>query len=228
MLTKVCLVKGMVFAVVMYASESWTIKKAEHQSIDAFELWYWRRLLRVPWTARRWNQSIIKEISPEYSLGGLMEVEAPILWPLDAKNWLLGKDPEAGKDWRQEEKGMTEGVMVRWHHRFDGHEFKQAPAVCDGQGSLACCSPWGSKESDTTECWTELKGMLSHFSHVRLFVTHGLFMWFSSQEYWSGLPCPPPGVSFQPRYQIHVSYVSYLGRQILYCWHHWEASYNCC
>ena len=78
------------------------------------------------------------------------EAEAPILWPPDAKNWLTGKDPDAGKDWRQEEKGMTEDEMVGWHHWLDGHEFEQAPGVGDGQGSL-CCSPWGYKESDTTE-----------------------------------------------------------------------------
>ena len=86
------------------------------------------------------------------------EAEAPILWPPDMKNWLTGKDPDAGKDWRWEEKGTTEDEMVGWHHWFDGHEFKQAPGVGDGQGSLACCSPWGFKESEMTERlnWTEL------------------------------------------------------------------------
>ena len=85
------------------------------------------------------------------------EVEASILWAPDAKNWLIGKDPDAGKDWRQEEKGMTEDEMVGWHHWLDGH--KQAPGVGDGQGSLVCCSPWSHKELDTTEWlnWTELK-----------------------------------------------------------------------
>ena len=104
--TKVHLVKAMVFPVGIYGCESWTIKKAECWRIDAFELWCWRRLLRVPWTARRSNQSILKEISPEYSLEGLMlKLKLPILWPLDAKNWLTRKDPDAGKDWRREEKG---------------------------------------------------------------------------------------------------------------------------
>jgi len=79
------------------------------------------------------------------------EPEAPKLWPPDVKHWLTGKDPDAGKDWRREEKGMTEDEMVGWHHQPDGHEFEQAPGVCDGQGSLACCSPWGCKELDTTE-----------------------------------------------------------------------------
>ena len=79
------------------------------------------------------------------------ETEVPILWPPDAKNWLIWKDPDAGKDWRQEEKGTTEDEMVGWHHQLDGHEFEQALGVGDGQGSLVCCSPWGLKESDTTE-----------------------------------------------------------------------------
>ena len=96
--TKVHVVKGMVFPIIMYGCESLTIKKAEHRRIDAFELWCWRRLLRVPWTARRSNRSILKEISPEYSLEGHAEAETPILWPPDAKNSLFGKDPDAGKD----------------------------------------------------------------------------------------------------------------------------------
>ena len=113
LLTKVHLVKAMVFPVVMYGCESWTVRKAECQRIDGFELWCWRRLLRVPWTARRSNQSVLKEISPEYSLEGLMlKLKLPILWPPDVKNWLTGKDPDAGKDWRREEKGTTEDEML--------------------------------------------------------------------------------------------------------------------
>ena len=83
------------------------------------------------------------------------EAEVPILWSPNAKNWLIGKDPEAGKDWRQEKKGMTEDEMVGWHHWLNGHEFEQAPGVGDGQEGLACCSPWGCKELDTTRA-TEL------------------------------------------------------------------------
>ena len=79
------------------------------------------------------------------------EGEAPILWPPDMKIWLIGKDPGPGKDWRQEEKGMTEDAMVGWHHQLDGHEFEQAPGVGEGQRSLACCTLWGRKESDMTE-----------------------------------------------------------------------------
>ena len=108
LLTKVHLVRAMVFPVVMYGCESWTINQAECWRIDAFELWCWRRVLRLPWTARRSNQSILMEISP----GGTdVKVETPILWPSDAKSWLIWKDPDAGKDWRWEEKGKTE---VRW------------------------------------------------------------------------------------------------------------------
>ena len=123
-----------------------TIKKAEHQRTDVFKLWCWRRFLCIPWTARKSNQSILKEISTEYSLEGLMlklklQYFGHLMWRF------IGKDSDAGKDWRQEEKGTTE--MVGWHHQLDGHE--QAPGVGDGQGSLACCSPWGCKELDMTE-----------------------------------------------------------------------------
>ena len=118
--TKVHLVKAMVFPVVMYGCESWTIKKAECWRINAFELCCWRRLLRVPWIARS-NQSILKEIF----IGRCdAEIEAPILWPPAMKNWLIRKDPDAGKHWRWEEKGMTEDEMVGWHHLLNGHEFE--------------------------------------------------------------------------------------------------------
>ena len=135
----------------MYGCESWTIKKAEHWRIDAFELWCWRRLLRVPWTARRSIQTILKEISPEYSLEGLM-----LKLKLQYFGYLMRgthswKRPYAGKDWRQEEKGTTEDDMVGWHHQLNGHEFEQTPEDSEGQGSLACNNPWGRKESDTTE-----------------------------------------------------------------------------
>ena len=126
--TKVHLVKAMVFLIVTYGCESWTVKKAEHWRTDAFELSCWRRLLRVPWTARRSNQLILKEISPECSLKGLMlKLKLQNVWsssPPNVKNGHTGKDPDAGKDWRQEEKGMTEEEMVGWHHWCDGHEFE--------------------------------------------------------------------------------------------------------
>ena len=161
--TKVRIVKSMMFPVVMNWCESWTIKKAEHRRIDAFELWCWRRLLRVPWTARRSNQSTLKEISPEYSLEGPMlklklQYFGHLMWRTDSL-----KSPDAGKDWRQEKKGTTEDEMVGWHHQPNGHEFEQAPENGEGQGSLACCSPWDHKETETTEWlnWTynpQMKG----------------------------------------------------------------------
>ena len=123
LLTNVHLVKAMVFPVVMYGCESWTTKKAEPWRIDAFELWCWRRLLRVPWTARRSNQSFLKEISPEYSLERLTLKLKFQYWPPVVKNWLIGKEPDVGKHWRQE-KGMTEDEMVGWHHWLNGHEFE--------------------------------------------------------------------------------------------------------
>ena len=118
--TMVHLVKAMVFPVVMYGCESWTVKKADRRRIDAFEVWCWRRLLRVPWTARRSNQSILKEICPGCSLEGLMLKLK--LWPPHAKSRLTGKDSDVGRDWQQEEKGMTEDEMAGWHHGLDGRE----------------------------------------------------------------------------------------------------------
>ena len=151
--TKVHLVKVMVFPVVVYGCESWTIKKAERWRIDVFELWFWRRLLRIPWTTRRSNQSFLKEINPEYSLEGLMlklKLQS-VPWPPHAKSWLIGKASDAGRDWGQEEKRMTEDEMAGWYHWLDGHESEWTPGVGDGQGGLACCDSWGRKESDRTE-----------------------------------------------------------------------------
>ena len=119
---KVRLVKAMVFPVVMCGCESWTIKKSERR-IDAFELWCWRRLLRVPWTARRSNQSILKEISPGCCLEGLMlKLKLQYFAHLMRRADSLEKT-DAGRDWGQEEKGTTEDEMAGWHHRLNGHEF---------------------------------------------------------------------------------------------------------
>ena len=148
----------MVFPVVMYGCESWTVKKAEHRRIDAFELCCWRRLLRVPWTARRSNQSILKEISPGISLEGMMlKLKLQYFGHLMRRADTLEKT-DAGRDWGQEEKGTTEDEMAGWHHWLDGREFEWTPGVGDGQGGLACCHSWGRKESDTIERlhWTEL------------------------------------------------------------------------
>ena len=149
--TKIHLVKAMFFPVVKYGCESWTVKKGECWRIDAFELWCWRRLLRVLWTARRSNQSILKEISPEYSLEGLMlklklEYFGHLMWRADSfeKTLMLGKiEGRRGRGWQR----------MRW---LDGitnsmNKFEQTPGDSEGQRSLACCSPWGHKESDTTE-----------------------------------------------------------------------------
>ena len=115
--TKVCLVKAMVFPVVIYGCESWTVKKAECQIIDAFKVWCWRRLLRVPWTARRSNQSILKEISPECSFEGMMlKLKLQYFGHLMRRDDLIGQDSDAGRDWGPEEKGTTEDEMAGWHH----------------------------------------------------------------------------------------------------------------
>ena len=182
--TKVHLVKAMVFPVVLYGCASWTIKKAEHQIIDAGEdSWELEKTLESPldckgqidaledsWVLEKTLESPLdcKEIQPVHPKGDQSwmfigrtdaEAETPILWPPDAKSWLTGKDPDAGKDWGQEEKGMAEDEMVGWHHQLDGHGFGWTLGVCDGQVGLACCGSWGRKESDTTEWlnWTELK-----------------------------------------------------------------------
>ena len=143
--TNICLVKAMVFPVVMYGCESWTVKKAEHQRIDAFELWCWRRLFRVPRTTRRSNQSILKEISPGYSLERLMlrlklQYFGHLIWRVDEL-----EKTDTGRDWGQEEKGMTEDELAGWHHRLYAHEFEWTLWVGDGQGGLACCDSWGRK-----------------------------------------------------------------------------------
>ena len=166
--TKVHLVKAVVFPVVMYGCESWTVKKAECRRIDGFELWCWRRLLKAPWTARRSNQSILMEISPGCSLEGLMLKLKPqyfghLMWRTDSLEKTL-------RDWGQEEKGTTKDEMAEWHHWLDGHEFEWTPRVGDGQGGLACCDSWGCKQSDTTEWlnWTEL--MVSGVFYCGFFV----------------------------------------------------------
>ena len=147
--TKVCLVKAMVFPVVMYGCDSWTIKKAEHRRIDAFDLWFWRRLLRVPWTARRSNQSILKEISPGCSLEGLMlklklQYFGHLMWRADSfeKTLILGKI-EGGRT-----RGWWRMRQLDW---LNEHGFGWTPGVVDGQGGLACCGSWGCKDLDMNE-----------------------------------------------------------------------------
>ena len=121
-----------------------------------------------------------------------VEAETPILWPPDVKNWLIRKDPNAGKDWRQEEKGMTEDEMAGWHHQLNEYEFEQALGVGDGQGSLVSCSPWGCKESDTTE-W------LTHSLHFLIFY---IYFWYCIQ--WLSIMCSVSSVQSLSRVQLFV------------------------
>ena len=141
-------------------------------------VWMWELDYKESWEPKNWcfwtvvlektleNPLDCKKIQQAYPKGNLCwifigrtdaEAETPILWPPDVKNWLTGKDPDSGKDWKQDQKETTEDEMVWWHYQLDGHEFEQAPGVGDGKGSLACCSPWGCKESDMTELlnWTD-------------------------------------------------------------------------
>ena len=144
----------------MYRSESCTIKKAEHWRIDAFELWCWRRLLRVPWTARSSNQSILEEINPEYSLEGLMlklQYSGHLMQSADSLQKTL------------EEKRVTEDEMVGWPHQLNRHESEQTPGDGEGQGSLAWCSPQGCKESDTTYQLSNNKILDSKTFTIRIF-----------------------------------------------------------
>ena len=159
--TNVHIIQAMVFPIVMYRCESWTINKTEHWRIDAFELWCWRRLLRIHWTARKSNQSILKEINPEYLLGGLMlklrfQYFSHLMWRADSleKTLMLGKTE--GRKRRGQQR------MVGWPHQLYGHEFDQALGDGEGQGSLVCCSLWDHKELDRTEDWTTACHTLSY------------------------------------------------------------------
>ena len=157
----------------MYGCESWTIKKAEHWRIDAFWTVVLEKTLESPLDC--------KEIQPVHPKGNWswvfigrtdVEAETPVFWPPDVKNWLIWKDHDAGKDWRQEEKGSTEDEMVEWYHQLDGHEFEQALGVGDGQGGLVCFSPWGCKKSDMNEWlnWLELNVYSSLYNKSLLLI----------------------------------------------------------
>ena len=158
----VCLVKAIVFPVVIYGCASWTIKKAEYQRIDEFELWCWRRLLRVPWTLRVWLDSGVQPVHPKGNQSWIFigrtdpEAEAPVLCPPDVKNWIIGKDLDAGKDWTQEEKGKTEDATVVWHHWLNGRDLSKLwELVMDREAW--CAAVHGVKKSWTwLSYWTEL------------------------------------------------------------------------
>ena len=186
LLTKVGMVKAMVFPVVMYGCESWTVEKAEHQRIDAFELWSWRRLLRVPWAARRSNQSVLKEISPGYSLEGMMlklklQYFGHFMWRVDSleKTLMLGGIGGRTKRGRQRMRwldGITDPMDV----------FAWTPGVGDGQGGLACCNSWAHKESDTTERlnWTE---PFRCSNSIMLILKESLHVWNTGKYLWMNL-----------------------------------------
>ena len=168
----------------MYRCESWTVKKAEHRRIDAFELWCWRRLLRIPWTARRSNQPILKEICPGISLEGMMlklklQCFGHLMWRVDS----LEKTLMLGRIEGRRSRGRHRMRWLNGHHQLDGHEFEWTPGVGDGQGGLVCCSPRGHKESNTTEKlnWTELKTDVKEHQSKNYFHLH--FLWFQIFHY---------------------------------------------
>ena len=148
---KVCVVKAMVFLVVMNGYE------LDHKEGWVLKNWCLQTVVLEKTLESPLDRKDIKPVHPNENQPWIFigkadaKAEAPILWPPDAKSQLIGKDPDAGKDWRQKEKGTTEDEMARWHHWLNGHEFEQTPGDSEGQGSLVCCSPWGCKESNTTE-----------------------------------------------------------------------------
>ena len=144
--TKVRLVKAMVFPVVMYGCESWTVKKSWVLKNWCFWTVVLGKTLESPLDSKEIKPVNLKWNQPWTLIGWTdAKAETPVVWPPDVKSWLIGKDPDAGKDWRQKEKRATEGEMVGWYHRLDGREFEWTPGVGDGQGGLACCNSWGRR-----------------------------------------------------------------------------------
>ena len=159
------------------------VLSSQSYDLSSSHVWMWELDYKESWVPKNWcfwtvvleknldsplDRKEIKPVNPKANQSWIFigrtdaEAETPILWPHEAKNRLTGKDPDAGTDWRQEEKGTTEDEMIEWHHWLDGHELEQALGVGDGQGGLVCCSPWGRKESDMTEWlnWTELSAQI--------------------------------------------------------------------
>ena len=156
--TKVHIAKAMAFPVVMYGSENWTIKKVDHKQLmhstcgAGEDSWEFSDSKEIKLVNLKGNQSwIFVGMNGAVGMNEFAGAEAPVLWPPDAKSWLIGKDPNVGKDLGQVEKGMTEDEMIGWYHQLNGHEFKQSPGDREGQGSLAWYSPWSHKELDMTE-----------------------------------------------------------------------------
>ena len=197
----------------MYGCESWTVKKAECRRIDAWTV-VLEKTLESPLDCKE-----IQPVHPKEDQSWVFiertddEAETPIPWPHDAKSWLIGKDPDAGKDWGQEEKGTTEDEMVGWLHRLNGHGFRWTPGVGDGQGGLACCSLWCRKESDMTEWlnWTDWAPLLrtSQFSSSQT-VKHKIFILTQDvQDDMSHIFCLPDLISCLSSLHLHPS--SHLG-----------------
>ena len=178
--TKVHIVKTMVFPVVMYGCESWTIKKVEHRR--CFWTVVLEKTLESPVDCKE-IQPANSKTNQSWIFIGKTDDEAPILWPPDAKNRLIGKDPDVGEDWRQEEKGTTEDEMVGWHHQLDGYEFEQAPGIGDGQRSLVCCSLWGCSGSDT-ERLNWLTGTVARVGSRIRALTQWTWVWANSGKRW--------------------------------------------
>ena len=200
------------------------------QSYDfsSSHVWIWELDYKETWVLKNWcfwtvvlqkalkSPLDCKEIQPVHPKGNQswifirrtdVEAETPILWPSDAKNWLIGKDLNSGKDWRQEEKGTTEDEMVGWHRWLNGHEFEWTPGVGDGQGSLVCCIPRGHKELDLTEWlnWTELRHLLkcNHLFLIHIYKTGKIFGYFMLR------PDCKPGANFACLNYICLSFIIY-------------------
>ena len=179
-----------------FLKKSWATEPI-NQNYWCLKLWCWRRLLSVLWTERS-NQSILKKINPEYSLEGLILKPKLQYFGHLIQRWLIGKGPDAGKEWRQEEKGTTEDEMIGWHHPLSGHEFEQTPGHGEGQGSLACWSPWHHKESYKLSNWTAATKSMDNISkfekHIIWIVSGYIFnisLLFSSSvmSEWISISC---------------------------------------
>ena len=173
----------MVFSVAVYRCEAWSIKKAEGWRIDTFKLWCWRRLLRVPWTLKE-----IKSVNPTGNQSWIFmgrtdaEAEAPRFWPPDANSQLIWENPDAGKDWGQEKKEVTEDEMVGWHHQLKGCEFVQTPRDSEGQGSLACFSSWGCKVGHNLATEQQQVTFRAFYICINVYSFYLMF----SDHFWSG------------------------------------------
>ena len=169
----------MVFPVVVYGCERWTTKKAECQRIDALSYGIGVGTLESPLDCKE-----IQPVNPKGNHPWIFirrtDTETPILWPPDVKSPLIGKDPDAGKDWRREEKGTTENETIGWYHRLNGHKFEQAPGAGEGQQILACCSPWGRR------AWAQLGNWIEIYININICVY--IYIWPSSTVPGSQLP----------------------------------------